>query len=200
MAGELPQEAPPPVARCKTFKQLGTLTKQASQFEYAFEEITMTDAEEARERLVEAGEIDSVEDEQPPETPPLESLVGTRMEILYRYWVEVENDPKRKKRQELIWCEGDVVEVASKAESRMPAQVRKELGEVPEYRAVLIKWPADKDHAERERLQWSIVKPSDYRGKKHMAWRYSACELAKLRTMRCHARKRQRREDEHAEQ
>ena len=75
------------------------------------------------------------------------------------------------------------MEVASRAESRLPAKIRREVEAVPDFRAVLIRWPEDVDRDERETYVWSLLKPNDWCGKRHLAWRYAPCELAKLRAM-----------------
>ncbi|KAL1499979.1 hypothetical protein AB1Y20_012657 [Prymnesium parvum] len=75
----------------KTFKQLGTLTVQATQLanqrlSLSSEELLKA-AEKERERLEEIGELDIVGDRQPKNPPPLdESLVGRQLDIHWRYW------------------------------------------------------------------------------------------------------------------
>ena len=182
--GELPTSAPAPQMARKTFKELGTRTQQAAKFGEEQLELTPSQlrekAEEARQRLEAAGEIDSVEEMQPASHPAWDRLVGTELELLWRYWIHSEDG---KKRGELCWCQGTVVEMSSNAMSLIPAKIRKELGEKPNFRAVRIRWPADPERKEPETFVWSILKPELWAASKHMGWRYAPCELAKLRAM-----------------
>eukprot|EP00966_Prymnesium_polylepis_P304308 7030983-Prymnesium_polylepis.2 len=69
-------------------------------------------AEQAQERLEEAGETSTVDDRQPDgPAPSFDSLVGRMIEVRWGYWVK---EPKNKsgRRRQYIWCEGEVVEVA----------------------------------------------------------------------------------------
>jgi hypothetical protein len=169
----------------KTFKQLGTLTKQAQE---AAEDLTDISEEELRamaqkehERLKAAGEIDRTEDMQPDTAPPWDSLNNVMLEINWRYWVQL---PNGRRKGELCWCEGRVVDVASAAASQIPAKIRKDLEAKPKYRAVRVCWPADPERNEKETLVWSIIKPEDWKSqKRHLGWRFAPCELAKLRAM-----------------
>lgn len=82
---ELPDVAPPPVVRRKTFKQLGTPTAQAEVLMAAREELTPDElreaAEDERDRLEEAGEIDHVADAQPERPPDFASLLNVHLEV-----------------------------------------------------------------------------------------------------------------------
>mmetsp|Transcript_43316 Transcript_43316/g.92222 ORF Transcript_43316/g.92222 Transcript_43316/m.92222 type:complete len:97 (+) Transcript_43316:375-665(+) len=72
--GTLPETAPAPIMPRKTFKHLGTKTKQAEEFAEEIIELTPEElqgrAKRARERLEAAGEIDTLEDQQPDSAPP----------------------------------------------------------------------------------------------------------------------------------
>ena len=106
-AGELPEEAPAPIMKRKTFKELGTLTPQAEQLGERHTKITAEQlraaAVQEQERLEERGEIDRVADGQPKEAPSFDSLVDKEIEVRWRYWVK---DPSRKsgRRSQYIWC------------------------------------------------------------------------------------------------
>ena len=90
-----------PQMRRKTFKELGTPTVQAT--ELGDKVISLPAAElleratAERARMVAAGEIDDVAEEQPQDAPPIgASLIGTELDIRWRYWVPVP-DPKDKR-------------------------------------------------------------------------------------------------------
>ena len=183
LVGTLPETSPAPLMPRKTFRELGTRTKQAAEF--AEEEIALTSEElreravRARERLQAAGEIDMLEDEQPEDPPRFDSLVGVTLEINWRYWIR--EDGKRK--GQLIWCQGTVVEVADPKSTQLPKKIRDQLEEKPKYRAVKVRWPRDEDFEEKEKFIWSILKPEDWRKQRHLGWMYAPCELVKLRAM-----------------
>ena len=184
-AGELPEAAVPPTMARKSFKALGTRTKQAEGFgedelELGAEEL-LRRAEAEHVRLAAAGEIDDLHDQMPAKAPAWDKLSGVLWEICWRYWVPyTDTNGRQRKRQQFIWSEGEVVEVATAVESRLPAKIRKELGEHPQFRAVRIRWPADKDFGEKETFSWSVFCPDDWCETKHLGWRYAPCELAKL--------------------
>eukprot|EP00966_Prymnesium_polylepis_P331666 7387242-Prymnesium_polylepis.1 len=132
IAGTLPETAPAPTMPRKTFKQLGTRTKQAEEFAEEMIELTpeeMRDrAECAHERLQAAGEIDKLEDQQPDDAPPFDSaLIGVTLEINWRYWVRTNG----KRKGQLIWCEGVVIEVADAKNTQLPKAIRDRLEEKP---------------------------------------------------------------------
>lgn len=97
--------------RRKTVKELGTPTVQAAALA---NKVVSLPAEELlkravaeRQRLTDAGQLDDVTDNQPDDPPARdESLVGTMLELRWRYWEKV-NDAagkdKRKKRAVDIW-------------------------------------------------------------------------------------------------
>ena len=189
-AGELPEQAPAPIMKRKTFKELGTLTPQAEQLAERHTELTMeqlrAEAEREQERLQECGEIDRVGDGQPDDAPSFDSLVGKRIEVRWRYWVK-DTSRKSKRRGVYIWCEGEVVGVADGQKKRTP-QCKSPLP----WGAVRIRWPEDAAYAEGETYVWSVLKPADFDKERHLGWRYAGSELAKLRR---DAGKRQRREE-----
>jgi hypothetical protein len=195
-AGEIPTEAPAPAMKCKTFKQLGTRTQQAAEFSGEMMDLSPAElrrlAELEQVRLEAAGEIDSTDDVQPKKAPGIDALVGVELELCWRYW---ERLPSGKRKQRMIWCQGSVVEVARSAETRLPANIRKELAESHAFRAVLVKWPADMEREEPESFAWNIIRPDDWREQKHLGWRYAPCELAKLRAKGLAAGKRPRCEE-----
>lgn len=194
-AGELPEEAPAPIMKRKSFKELGTLTPQAELLGERHTEMTAGQLREAAERerelLEERGEIDSVADGQPMEAPSFDSLVDKEIEVRWRYWVK---DPSRKsgRRAQYIWCAGTIVEVADGRKKRSP----KCKSPLP-WGAVRIRWPEDAAYAEGETYVWSVLKPADFDKERHLSWRYAKSELEKLSRG---ARKRPRCEDEHAGQ
>ena len=168
----------------KTYKQLGTLTKQAEEFvderiDIDSDELRLL-AERAQERLQAAGEIDVLQDQMDEHAPEWTSLVGVTIELNWRYWIRNEQG---KRKGQLIWAEGTIVEVAPPQASQIPKAIRDKLEDKPKYRAVKIRWPEDKEFDEKEKYQWSILKPEDWNGETHMCWRYAPCELAKLRAM-----------------
>ena len=87
-------------------------------------------AERARERLEAAGEIDTLEDQQPDDAPPFNAaLIGVTLEINWRYWIRTNG----KRKGQLIWCEGVVVEIADAKNTQIPKAVRDRLEEKPRY-------------------------------------------------------------------
>ena len=110
-AGELPEAAPAPVSKRKTFKELGTPTAQAEELALQRVELTPEElrvkAEIERDRLEAIGEIDTVADQQPEDAPSFSSLPTRRIEVRWRYYVK---DATRKsgRRTEYIWTGGEV--------------------------------------------------------------------------------------------
>ena len=88
-AGELPEHAPAPIFKRKTFKELGTPTPQAEELGARHTELTPEQLREAaereQERLEDRGEISRTEDLQGSETPSFDSLVDKDIEIRWRY-------------------------------------------------------------------------------------------------------------------
>jgi hypothetical protein len=95
----------------KTFKMLGTPTAQADSLSDERTELTSEELRAAavkrRQELEAAGEIDWVGDRQPDkEDVPLDnSLVGTKLEVRWRYRHKVTGKPV------YIWVTGEVVQV-----------------------------------------------------------------------------------------
>jgi len=189
-AGELPSEAPAPIFKRKTFKELGTPTPQAEELAQQHTELSPEQLQEAaereRERLEERGEISRVEDLQGDEAPSFDSLIGKEIDIRWRYWVK---DASRKsgRLSQYIWCTGRVVEVAD-GRQKKSAKCKSPLP----WGAVRIRWPEDAEYGERESYVWSVLKPAHFNCEVHLGWRYAASELEKRRQA---AGKRQRCEE-----
>ena len=88
-AGELPEEAPAPIAKRKTFKELGTLTPQAEELAQKHTELSPEQlreaAEQEQELLEERGEISRDEDLQGGVAPSFESLLDKEIDVRWRY-------------------------------------------------------------------------------------------------------------------
>ena len=188
---DLPDAAVVPIMKRKTYRELGETTSQAKELGTTIKELSPEEllalVNQRREELEANGEIDRVNDEQPDEPPARDdSIVGSSLEICWgRYWrkptdAEVANGEKRKKIQEKIWCEGEVVLVANgTTTTEKPENARcKKLAEAG---AVRIKWPADVAREEPETFMWCILQDADFAPRKdrHLAWRLSASELQK---------------------
>ena len=63
-------------------------------------------------------------DAQPDCPPAFDDVAGKELEINWRYWVP---QPGGRKKQQMIWCQGTIVEVATSAENRLPIKIRREL-------------------------------------------------------------------------
>ena len=176
-AGELPEEAPAPIAKRKTFKELGTLTPQAEELAQKHTELSPEQlreaAEQEQELLEERGEISRDEDLQGGVAPSFESLLDKEIDVRWRYWVK-DNSKKSGRRAQYIWCTGRVVEVADGIRKKSP-QCKSPLP----WGAVRIRWPKDADYDEGEKFVWSVLKPADFNCEAHLGWRYAASELAK---------------------
>ena len=114
--GELPDAPVVPVMKRKTFKELGEPTAQAGELGTTIKELTPAEllalAQARRLELEVAGEVDTVGDEQDELPPKLDdSLVGSMVEICWRYWHQVRSDAggegRRREAQEV--CCADVV-------------------------------------------------------------------------------------------
>ena len=182
-AGELPEHAPAPIMKRKSFKELGTPTAQADALAEERGELSEDEmfaaAQREFERLEAAGEIDGVADAQPKTAPSFETLLGREIELRWRYWVK---DPTKKsgRRSEYIWCAGTIVKVADGRTTKSSKKAKSPL----KWGAVRIRWPEDAEYAERESFVWSVLKPADFTKERHLGWRYSKAELAKLRAKR----------------
>ena len=192
-AGKLPESAPPPITKRKTFKELGTPTAQAEALTEGTwrpsEEELREAAQRERERLEAAGEIDAVADVQPPEAPTFDSLVGRWIEVRWRYKVPCAKN-KSGYRQEYIWCAGEVVEVADGKTTKRSPVCKSPL----EWGAVRIRWPEDnsREVSEPETFVWSVLEPHTWCKEAHLGWRYAKSELAKLAAVGGPAQKKRR--------
>jgi hypothetical protein len=182
-AGTLPTDAPAPVMKAKTFKELGTRTAQAEALAEQRPELTDEElrakAVLERTRLEAAGQICAVGDAQPKSAPRFDSLVGRQLEIRWRYYVK-DSSMKSGRRSEYIWCAGTVVEVADGKRTKKSPGCSSPLP----WGAVRIQWPADAVHEEPESFVWSVLKPAHFCKEAHLGWRYGAEELIKLRAER----------------
>ena len=173
--------------------QLGTPTTQAKAIGNSIKQLSPEEllvlANKQRVELEAAGEIDRVADEQPDTPPPRDdSFVGSSLEICWgRYWrkpteEEIAKGDKRKKIQEKIWCEGEVVLVANGTTTTEQPENAK-CKKLAQAGAVRIKWPADKAREEPETFSWHILQDADFAPRKdcHLAWRLSAAELQNKR-------------------
>ena len=175
---ELPDVAPPPVVRRKTFKQLGTPTAQAEVLMAAREELTPDElreaAEDERDRLEEAGEIDHVADAQPERPPDFASLLNVHLEVRWPYRVP-DQAKKRGYKTHYIWAEGEVVEIADGTTTKRTPQCKTVLA----WGAVRIKWPKDSRYDEDESFTWTVLVEDSWRKEKHLGWRFAKPELAR---------------------
>ena len=202
--GTLPDRAVVPQMRRKTFKELGTPTVQATELGDKVISLPMAEllerATAERARMVEAGEVDDIAEEQPQDAPPCDvSLIGAEVDIRWRYWAAV-TDPKDKRKKMAVdtWCTGEVVQIANGTSDK--GTLNKMTTEKVTCRtllqagAVRIKWPADPDHDEPESWTWVILEKRNWNAEVVMGWRFSEDELKK-RSAQQAAPKRRRRED-----
>lgn len=103
----IPEAAPAPIMRRKTFKELGTPTAEAellSDQRLSLSSGELLAAAEAKRAQLEAcGELDTIMDRQPQNPPPLDdSLVGHKLEIHWRYWRAARPGERGKKKQVLL--------------------------------------------------------------------------------------------------
>lgn len=182
--GTLPANAVVPQMRRKTYKELGTPTLQAGDLAGKVKELPAAEllerAQRERARLEAVGELDTVGDLQPERPPPCDnSLVGTMLEIRWRYWAP-DTDPttKRKKMAVDIWCEGEVVQVVQVANGSTDTEGPR-CTKLLEAGAVRIKFKADADFEEQEQYTWSILRACNWNAEAVLGWRYTAAELCK---------------------
>ena len=180
--GTLPDAAVVPQMRRKTFKELGTPTVQAEALATQVLKVDagelLQKAEQKRQELQDAGEIDEVGDNQPELAPPVDdSLIGTWLEIRWRYWEKLKGDKKkRQKRAVDIWCDGEVVQIANGTTDKESPKCKKLLA----AGAVRIRWPADPEREEPESYTWCILAEANWNQEAVLGWRYTAAELKKL--------------------
>ena len=165
-AGEdaLPAAAVVPQMKRKTFKELGTPTVQAEELAGKVLELPHAEllerAQARRQQLVDAGELDEVGDQQEEAAPACDdSLIGSGLEIRWRYWAPV-NDPtgkdKRKKRAVDIWCECEVVKIANGTTDKEDPD-RATCKKLAQAGAVRVNFPADAERDEEESFNWCIL-------------------------------------------
>ena len=107
-------------------------------------------AEAARQRRVEAGISDPVENMQPVKSPAFDqSLVGKWLEVRWKYTNKDTGEP------EYIWSTGKVVRVADGLADKRSARAKKILP----AGALLWAWEADADFEEKAGEQWLILLP-----------------------------------------
>ena len=179
--GTLPEAAVVPQMRRKTYKELGTPTVQAKALADHVvslpKEELLERAMAERRRMVEAGEIDDVAEEQPENPPPTNaSLVGAELEIRWRYWVPV-TDPKDKRKKKAcdIWCTGEVVQIANGASDtgtlNKMTEEKVTCRSLLQAGAVRIKWPADLTREVPEPESWTwVISSSRPTGTPRLSW------------------------------
>ena len=194
-----PQAAVVPVMKRKTFKALGTPTAQAKELEHSIKDLSPEEllalARARRVELEAAGEVDRVHDVQPSKAPIIDaSFVGTQLEVCWRYWRDPDpENPKeagKKRVGEKMWCEATVVEVADGKTTF--GKIGKEKKQLLKPGAVRLKWPADAAFKEEESFSWHVLQAPDWRSTKHLGWRYTKEQLAKLRSAEEPPEKRQK--------
>ena len=169
----LPTEAAPPQDRLRELKQLGTLDADAAALEcralFSVEELRAK-AELARQRRLEAGISDAVEDLNPSLAPAFDqALVGKWLEILWPYTVKDSAEGEKK----LIWVPGRVVRVADGLTDKRSARGKKLLP----AGALLWAWDADPDFEEVAGEQWVILLPKKWKQQQVYSWRFDPREL-----------------------
>ena len=167
----LPTEAAPPQHRARAVSQLGTLDPEAAAIRgkalFSTEELRVK-AEAARERRIEAGISDPVENMQPVKNPPFDqSLVGKWLEVRWKYKNKDTGEP------EYIWSTGKVTRVADGLTDKKSAKAQKILP----AGALLWAWEADPDFEEAAGEQWLILLPGKWNKQVQYAWRFDPCEL-----------------------
>lgn len=151
----------------------GTLDADAAALEcqalFSVEELRAK-AEKARQRRLEAGITDAVEDLNPSLAPAFDqALVGKWIELLWPYTVK---EGATKGEKKLIWTPGRVVRVADGLTDRK-VRGRKLLP----AGALLWAWEADPEFDEAPGEQWMILLPSKWKQQQVYGWRYDPREL-----------------------
>ena len=121
-------------------------------------------------------------DQQEEEAPACnDSLIGSSLEIRWRYWAPV-NDPtgkdKRKKRVVDIWCEGEVVKIANGTTDKEDPN-RATCKKLAQAGAVRVKWPADAEGDDEESFNRCILTKENWNAEAVMGWRFTVGELRK---------------------
>ena len=166
----LPTEAAPPQHRARDISQLGTLDPDAAAIRgkalFSTAELRVK-AEAARQRRVEAGISDPVENMQPVKSPAFDqSLVGKWLEVRWKYTNKDTGEP------EYIWSTGKVVRVADGLADKRSARAKKILP----AGALLWAWEADADFEEKAGEQWLILLPDKWNRQVQYGWRYDPRE------------------------
>ena len=174
----LPTEAAPPQHRARAVSQLGTLDPEAAAIRgkalFSTEELRVK-AEAARERRIEAGISDPVENMQPVKNPPFDqSLVGKWLEVRWKYKNKDTGEP------EYIWSTGKVTRVADGLTDKKSAKAQKILP----AGALLWAWEADPDFEEAAGEQWLVLLPDKWNRQVHYGWRYDPREREAARAER----------------
>ena len=174
----LPTEAAPPQHRARAVSQLGTLDPEAAAIRgkalFSTEELRIK-AEAARERRIEAGISDPVENMQPVKNPPFDqSLVGKWLEVRWKYKNKDTGEP------EYIWSTGKVTRVADGLTDKKSAKAQKILP----AGALLWAWEADPDFEEAAGEQWLVLLPDKWNRQVHYGWRYDPREREAARAER----------------
>ena len=162
----IPTEAAVPEMKRRTHRQLGTPACDAQELAakaiFSVEEVRLA-AEAEQHRRDDALIDDPVQRKQQKDAPLLDdSLVGKRLEINWRYYHTETRQPL------LMWCWGEVVQVADGLSDKASERCRKLLP----AGAVLMKWPADPDRKEKESLSWVVLLPSKWNKDGQNAWRF----------------------------
>ena len=170
----LPVEAAPPHHQARDLGQLGTAdadaTAIAQRSMFSAEELRVK-SEAERQRRVEAGIADPVEQAQQHDAPLFDSgLVGKRLEVLWKYF-ETTEDGKQK--AHLIWATGRVARVADGLTDKRSSRAKKILP----AGALLWAWDADPQFDEPAGEQWLILLPQKWNKQQVYSWRYDPREL-----------------------
>ena len=96
----------------------------------------------------------------------------------WRYWRPTREGEKGKKKQEFIWCEGEVVDFAPALSVSILPKLKKE--DIDGDTAVRIRWPRDREREEKEQCIWTVLKPKDWSEQVHLGWRYAPESLQRL--------------------
>ena len=159
LSDELPIAAVVPIMKRKDFKQLGDPTVQAGELatvtKYLSGEDLLALAQEKFTQMEEAGELDGVSDEQGVAPPLDDSMVGSKLEVCWRYWrpptdEEMASGEKRKKIGVKMWCEGTVEQVANGTSDKETPRCKSLL----KAGALRVRWPADAARKEKESFSW----------------------------------------------
>ena len=113
---------------------------------------------------------DYVELLQEHDAPSFDSLVGKRLEVLWKYFKPGEGNALVP---ELIWATGRVVRVADGLTDKRSSRAPKILP----AGALLWAWDADPEFDEQAGEQWLILLPSKWNKQQQYSWRLDPREL-----------------------